>query len=40
MSLQYAINNELDIKTGSKHHNWLQFADGSYEETVGQVDTN
>lgn len=39
MSLHYAIENGLELKTGSKHRGYLQFADGSFDETVGQVET-
>ena len=40
MSLQYAVEHGLEIKTGPKHCGYLQFADGSYDETVGQVETH
>ena len=39
MSLQYAIDNGLEIKTEPENRGYLQFADGSFDETVGQVDT-
>lgn len=39
MSLQFVIDHDLCLKEGPEHRNWLQFADGSCEETVGQVDT-
>jgi len=39
MSLQFVIDHDLDLREGSEHRNLLQFADGSYEETVDQVDT-
>ena len=40
MSLQYAIDHGLEIKTGPEHRGYLQFADGSFDETVGQVETS
>ncbi len=39
MSLQYAIDNGLEIKTEPENRGYLQFADGSFDETVGQVHT-
>lgn len=39
MSLQYAIDNGLEIKLEPKNRGYLQFADGTYEKTVGQVET-
>jgi hypothetical protein len=39
MSWQFVIDHDLYLKEGPEHRNWLQFADGSFEETVGQVDT-
>lgn len=39
MSLQYAIDHGLELKSGPKHRGYLQFADGSFDETVGQVET-
>lgn len=39
MSLQYVIDHDLHLKKRSEHRDWLRFADGSFEETVGQVDT-
>ena len=40
MSLQYALKNGLEIQRGPKHCGYLQFADGSYDLTVGQVKTH
>lgn len=37
MSLQYAIDNGLELKTGLKHRSYLQVVDGSFNVTVGQV---
>ena len=37
MSLKYALENGLEIKAGPKHCGYLEFADGSYDMTVGQV---
>lgn len=39
MDLQYAIDHGFKIKEETENRNWLQFADGSYEETIGQVDS-
>ena len=39
MSLQYAVDNGFHVETGPNRRNWLQFADGSCEETFGQVET-
>ena len=39
MSLQYAVNQGFDLKIGQNHSGYLQFADGSYDKTVGQVET-
>ena len=39
MTLQYAIANNLTIKSEPEYRNWLQFADESIAETVGQVRT-
>lgn len=39
MSLQYALDHGFALKTGEKRCGYLQFADGSYEKTVGQVET-
>ena len=39
MSLQYAVYHGFELKTGQEHCGYLQFADGSYEKTVGQVET-
>ena len=40
MSLQYALENGLEVKKGPKYSGYLQFADGSYDLTVGQVETH
>ena len=40
MSQQYALENGLEIQRGPKHCGYLQFADGSYDLTVGQVETH
>ena len=40
MSLQYALENGLEIQRGPKHCGCLQFADGSCDLTVGQVKTH
>ncbi|MCJ1248726.1 hypothetical protein MMC30_005945 [Trapelia coarctata] len=40
MDLQYAIDNGFRIRRGPQNRGYLQFADGSYEETVGQVSTS
>ena len=40
MSLQYALEKGLEVKTGPKYCGYLQFADGSYDLTVGQVETH
>ena len=37
MSLQYAVDHGFELKTGRNHCGHLQFADGSYDKTVGQV---
>ena len=39
MDMQFAIDHGFKIKDKKKYRNWLQFADGSCEKTVGQVDT-
>ena len=39
MSLQYAVNHGLKVQTEPHNRGYLQFADGSYDETVGQVNT-
>ena len=39
MSLQYAVNHGFEIMTDENHRGHLQFADGSYDKTVGQVKT-
>ena len=39
MSLQFAMKNGFELKTGQEHRGYLQFADGSYDQTVGQVET-
>lgn len=39
MSLKCALSNGFELRTGPKHCGYLQFADGSYDKTVGQVDT-
>ena len=39
MSLQYAVSNGFELKTGQNRCGYLQFADGSYDKTVGQVET-
>lgn len=38
--LRYAKSHGFHIKTGPGTENFLQFADGSYQETVGQVTTH
>ena len=40
MSLQFALEHGLEIKTGPKHCGYLQFTDGSYDLTVGRVKTH
>lgn len=40
MSLQYAVENGFTLKAGRNHCGYLQFADGSYDKTVGQVETS
>lgn len=39
MCLQYAVNQGFKLKTGQKHCSYFQFADGSHDRTVGQVET-
>ena len=39
MSLRYAIAKGLEIKTQSQNRGYLQFADGSFDKTMGQVET-
>ena len=39
IDLDYAIEHGFQIRTGAQQRNYLQFADGSIEETVGQVFT-
>ena len=39
MSLQYAVDHGFKLLTGQNHCGYLQFADGSYDKTVGQVKT-
>lgn len=39
MSLDFAIAHGLEVKSRWENCNWLQFADGTYEATIGQVDT-
>ena len=39
MSLQYAVDHGFELMTGPNHCGYLQFADGSYDKTVGQVKT-
>ncbi|KAL8952335.1 MAG: hypothetical protein Q9222_001746 [Ikaeria aurantiellina] len=39
MSESFAIANDLPIYNGSDRRNYLQFADGTYQETIGQVKT-
>ena len=39
MSLQYAVDHGFELMTGQNHCGYLQFADGSYDKTVGQVKT-
>ena len=39
MSLQYAVDHGFELLTGQNNCGYLQFADGSYDETVGQVKT-
>lgn len=39
MSLQFVIDDFLYLAKGPEHRKWLQFADGSCEQTVGQVNT-
>ena len=40
MSLQYAIDKGLEVKTEPQNRGYLQFADGSFDETMGQVETH
>ena len=40
MSLQYAVDHGFRLKTERSHCGYLQFADGSYDKTVGQVETS
>ena len=37
--LRFAIEHDFRIREGPAHCNILQFADGSYQWTVGQVET-
>jgi hypothetical protein len=37
---RYARSQGFRIETGEESRNYFQFADGSYEETVGQVHTS
>lgn len=39
MSLQYVVNHGFELVTGQEHCGYIQFADGSYDKTVGQVKT-
>ena len=39
MSLQYAIEYGLELKLEPENCGYLQFADGTYEKTLGQVET-
>lgn len=39
MSLQYAVSHGFELMKGRKHCGYIQFADGSYDKTVGQVKT-
>ena len=39
MSLQYALDHGLQLQTEPENRGYLQFADGSFDETVGQVKT-
>ena len=39
MSLQYAVDHGFELMTGKNHCGYLQFADGSYDKTVGQIKT-
>ena len=40
MNYDYALNNGFDIKSDDQYREYLQFADGSTQETVGRVDTH
>ncbi|KAL9120167.1 MAG: hypothetical protein Q9187_003275 [Circinaria calcarea] len=40
MNMQYAMDHGFDIQIGPEHYNYLQFADGSIQKTVGQVSTH
>ena len=40
MSLKYAVDHGFEIMTGENHRGYLQFADGSYDKTVGQIKTD
>ena len=39
MRRQYAVDRGFKVKTGQKHCGYLQFANGSCDKTVGQVET-
>ena len=39
MSLQYAIDHGLEVQSEPKNRGYLQFADGTFDETEGQVET-
>jgi hypothetical protein len=39
MDRKYALDQGFNIQTGPRHRGYLQFADGSYQETAGQVET-
>lgn len=39
-SSSFAVRHGLYIHDGRRHRNLLQFADGTYQKTVGQVKTN
>ena len=39
MDRKFALNQGFNIQTRQRHRVYLQFADGSYQETAGQVET-
>lgn len=39
MDRKFALNHGFNIQTGQRHRGYLQFADGSYQETAGRVET-
>ncbi|KAL8652114.1 MAG: hypothetical protein Q9226_004398 [Calogaya cf. arnoldii] len=40
MDRNFAARHGLSIRQGQRHRNLLQFADGTYQETIGQVQTH